>query len=145
MSDSDWDTVTVRAPIRLGWRVSYFPRQVIRKKPASGGVLKTESAVNSARRAGGDVVTEKKCTNPFLKRELWLKKFFLGGGEKKVTAGSNRQTTAAKDSAKLDRETEELHRIVTSLFCHLTRFPMQTTRLALKSLASSSRIAKSSS
>ncbi|XP_003702055.1 multiprotein bridging factor 1 [Megachile rotundata] len=66
---SDWDT----APITL------------RKRPPKASVLKSEQAVNAARRQGFVIETQAK----------W------GGG-------TNRQHVATKNTAKLDRETEEL-------------------------------------
>jgi len=64
----DWDTVTY-----------------LRKKPQSSSALKTDRAVNQARRAGGEVETSKK-----------------------YGAGGNKQSGAAKNTATLDQETEEL-------------------------------------
>ncbi|KAF5280718.1 hypothetical protein FQR65_LT15009 [Abscondita terminalis] len=66
---SDWDTVTV-----------------LRKKAPKASTLKSEQAVNAARRQGVQVETQQKCRG----------------------AGSNKQHVAAKNTAKLDRETEEL-------------------------------------
>jgi len=64
----DWDTVTY-----------------LRKKPQSTSALKTDKAVNQARRGGGEVETSKK-----------------------FGAGGNKQSGAAKNTATLDQETEEL-------------------------------------
>lgn len=64
----DWDTVTY-----------------LRKKAPSTGALRTDKAVNQARRAGGEVETSKK-----------------------YGAGGNKQSGAAKNTATLDQETEEL-------------------------------------
>eukprot|EP01136_Pigoraptor_vietnamica_P010255 Opistho-1_new@3300 len=58
----------------------------LKKKPVSASVAKSEQAINQARRAGASIETEKK-----------------------FAAGSNRQHATDKDTAKLDRETEELH------------------------------------
>ncbi|KAF7988945.1 hypothetical protein HCN44_007255 [Aphidius gifuensis] len=66
---SDWDTV----PITL------------RKKAPKGSVMKSEKAINTARRQGVPVDTQAK----------W------GGG-------GNKQHVTTKNTAKLDRETEEL-------------------------------------
>ncbi|XP_003396800.1 endothelial differentiation-related factor 1 homolog [Bombus vosnesenskii] len=66
---SDWNT----APITL------------RKRPPKASVLKSEQAVNAARRQGFVIETQAK----------W------GGG-------TNKQHVATKNTAKLDRETEEL-------------------------------------
>jgi len=65
---SDWDSVTV-----------------LRKKPPKASTLKSESAVNTARRQGVAVETQQK-----------------------YGAGTNKQHVTTKNTAKLDRETEEL-------------------------------------
>ncbi|CAB0012188.1 unnamed protein product [Nesidiocoris tenuis] len=65
---ADWETVTI-----------------IRKKPQKASAMKTEQAVNRARREGVPIDTQQK----------W------GGGQ-------NKQHVATKNTAKLDRETEEL-------------------------------------
>ncbi|TMW52037.1 hypothetical protein DOY81_002889 [Sarcophaga bullata] len=65
---SDWDTVTV-----------------LRKKAPKAGALKTEAAINAARRQGVPVDTQQK-----------------------YGAGTNKQHVTTKNTAKLDRETEEL-------------------------------------
>ncbi|XP_044733073.1 endothelial differentiation-related factor 1 homolog [Chrysoperla carnea] len=65
---SDWDTVTV-----------------LRKKAPKASQMKSEAAVNAARRQGIAVETQQK----------W-------------GAGSNKQHVTTKNTAKLDRETEEL-------------------------------------
>ncbi|XP_018328984.1 endothelial differentiation-related factor 1 homolog [Agrilus planipennis] len=65
---SDWDTVVT-----------------LRKKAPKASTLKSEQAVNAARRQGAVIETQQK----------W-------------GAGSNKQHVAAKNTAKLDRETEEL-------------------------------------
>ncbi|XP_045116165.1 endothelial differentiation-related factor 1-like isoform X2 [Portunus trituberculatus] len=67
MSESDWDTVTV-----------------LRKKPQKSSQLKSEQAVNQARRSGLQVETSSK----------W--------------AATNKQHGTSLNTAKLDRETEEL-------------------------------------
>lgn len=58
----------------------------LRKKAPTGSQMRSQQAVNMAQRQGLDIETNKK----------W-------------SAGQNRQSSAAKDTAKLDRETEELH------------------------------------
>lgn len=58
----------------------------IRKRQPKSGTLKTQQALSSAQRQGIPIDTEKK---------------FAGG--------QNKQHVAAKNTAKLDRETEELH------------------------------------
>lgn len=68
MADSDWDTVTV-----------------LRKKPQKASQLKTEQAVNQARRQGAQVETSTK-----------------------YGAATNKQHGTSMNTAKLDRETEEL-------------------------------------
>jgi len=53
---------------------------------AKSNQLRSKQAINSAMRSGADIDTSKK-----------------------FTAGQNKQASAAKNTAKLDRETEELH------------------------------------
>ncbi|XP_059612563.1 endothelial differentiation-related factor 1 homolog [Phlebotomus argentipes] len=65
---SDWDTVTV-----------------LRKRAPKASAMKTESAINQAKRQGLQVDTQQK-----------------------YGAGTNKQHVATKNTAKLDRETEEL-------------------------------------
>ncbi|XP_017777998.1 PREDICTED: endothelial differentiation-related factor 1-like [Nicrophorus vespilloides] len=65
---ADWDTVTV-----------------LKKRAPKASTMKSEQAVNAARRQGAQVETQQK----------W-------------GAGSNKQHVATKNTAKLDRETEEL-------------------------------------
>uniref|UniRef100_A0A336LN95 CSON014800 protein n=1 Tax=Culicoides sonorensis TaxID=179676 RepID=A0A336LN95_CULSO len=65
---SDWDTVTV-----------------LRKKAPKAAQMKTESAINQARRQGLEVETTQK-----------------------YGAGTNKQHVATKNTAKLDRESDEL-------------------------------------
>lgn len=48
MSTTDWDTVTV-----------------LRKKAPKASQMKTESAINQARRQGLEVETKEKCKTPF--------------------------------------------------------------------------------
>ncbi|XP_066256089.1 endothelial differentiation-related factor 1 homolog [Euwallacea similis] len=72
---SDWDTVTV-----------------LKKKTPKASTMKTEKAVNAARRQGIAVDTQLK----------W-------------GAGSNKQHVTTKNTAKLDRETEELKHDTISL------------------------------
>ncbi|XP_072908239.1 endothelial differentiation-related factor 1 homolog [Hemitrygon akajei] len=59
---------------------------VLRKKGPSAAQAKSKQAITSAQRRGDDVETTKK----------WA-------------AGQNKQHTITKNTAKLDRETEELH------------------------------------
>lgn len=65
---------------------------VLRKRPANAAAGRTDQAISAARRAGAEVSTEKK---------------YGGGG--------NRQHGAAKDTAVLDRETEELKHATVSM------------------------------
>lgn len=65
---SDWETVTI-----------------LRKKPPKASAMKTEQAINAARRQGAVIETQQK----------------YGGGQ-------NKQHVVTKSIAKLDRETEEL-------------------------------------
>jgi len=59
---------------------------VLRKKGPTAAQAKSKQAINSAQRRGEDVETSKK----------W-------------SAGQNKQHVVTKNTAKLDRETEELH------------------------------------
>ncbi|EEB11765.1 conserved hypothetical protein [Pediculus humanus corporis] len=65
---SDWETVTI-----------------LRKKPPKASAMRTEQAINAARRQGAVIETQQK----------------YGGGQ-------NKQHVVTKNIAKLDRETEEL-------------------------------------
>ncbi|RZF48127.1 hypothetical protein LSTR_LSTR002193 [Laodelphax striatellus] len=58
---------------------------ILKKKPQKASAMKTEQAVNKARREGAAIDTQQK----------W------GGGQ-------NKQHVTTKNTAKLDRETEEL-------------------------------------
>lgn len=60
----------------------------LRKKPQRASDAKSQKAINQAQRKGQEVDTTKK-----------------------FTAAQNKQRSAAKDTAKLDRETEELRRM----------------------------------
>eukprot|EP01137_Pigoraptor_chileana_P015029 Opistho-2@70427 len=73
---------------------------VLRKKPVSASAAKSEQAINQARRAGASIETEKK-----------------------FSAAMNRQHGTDKDTAKLDRETEELHH---------DRVPLDLSRTIMK-------------
>ncbi|XP_062708159.1 endothelial differentiation-related factor 1 isoform X1 [Aedes albopictus] len=96
MSESDWDTVTV-----------------LRKKAPKASSLKTESAVNQARRQGLAVETSQK-----------------------FNAGTNKQHTAPKNTAKLDREHEELkHKQVSHSVSKLIMQGRQAKGLSQKDLA----------
>uniref|UniRef100_A0A1B6DPK9 HTH cro/C1-type domain-containing protein n=1 Tax=Clastoptera arizonana TaxID=38151 RepID=A0A1B6DPK9_9HEMI len=59
--------------------------RILRKKPQKASAMRTEQAVNKARREGAQIDTQQK----------W------GGGQ-------NKQHVTTKNTAKLDRETEEL-------------------------------------
>ncbi|XP_053595841.1 endothelial differentiation-related factor 1 homolog isoform X2 [Microplitis mediator] len=94
---SDWDTV----PITL------------RKRVPKGSAMKSEKAVNTARRQGVPVDTQVK----------W------GGG-------SNKQHVNTKNTAKLDRETEELkHETVPLDLGKLIQQGRQSKGLSQKDLA----------
>ena len=85
---SDWDTVTI-----------------LKKRAPKASTMKSEQAVNDARRKGIAVDTQQKCMaccTLSLKVPRKRRGFFTGG------AGSNKQHVATKNTAKLDRETEEL-------------------------------------
>lgn len=76
----------------------------LRKKPVRAGDAKSQKMVNAAQRKGQEVDTTKK-----------------------FAAATNKQKSAAKDTAKLDRETEELrHEKVTMEFSKA----LQQARLA---------------
>lgn len=72
---ADWDSVTI-----------------IKKRAPKASAMKSEQAINKARRTGQEVDTQQK----------W-------------GAGSNKQHQATKNTAKLDRETEELRHETISL------------------------------
>lgn len=96
MSESDWDTVTV-----------------LRKKAPKASSLKTETAVNQARRQGIPVETSQK-----------------------FNAGTNKQHSAPKNTAKLDRETDELkHRTMSHDVAKLIQQGRQAKGLSQKDLA----------
>ncbi|XP_055531497.1 endothelial differentiation-related factor 1 homolog [Wyeomyia smithii] len=96
MSESDWDTVTV-----------------LRKKAPKASTLKTETAVNLARRQGIPVETNQK-----------------------FNAGTNKQHVATKNTAKLDRENEELkHKTVPHDVAKLIMQGRQAKGLSQKDLA----------
>lgn len=88
---SEWDTVTV-----------------LRKRTAKAGALKTESAINSARRQGVPIETQQKCKPKNrmsmieVSTDIECRRIITDG------AGTNRQHVTTKNTAKLDRETEEL-------------------------------------
>ncbi|UYV65262.1 EDF1 [Cordylochernes scorpioides] len=58
----------------------------LRKKPPKAGQLRTQQAINQAQRQGAAIETTKK-----------------------YNAGTNKQHSITRNTAKLDRETEELH------------------------------------
>uniref|UniRef100_A0A182N1W1 HTH cro/C1-type domain-containing protein n=1 Tax=Anopheles dirus TaxID=7168 RepID=A0A182N1W1_9DIPT len=96
MSESDWDTVTI-----------------LRKKAPKAATLKTESAINKARRQGIPVETTQK-----------------------FNAGTNKQHVATKNTAKLDRETDELrHKTVAPSVAKLIMQGRQAKGLSQKDLA----------
>ncbi|KAG5678001.1 hypothetical protein PVAND_007712 [Polypedilum vanderplanki] len=93
---SDWDTVTV-----------------LKKKPLKAAQMKTESAVNQARRQGLDVETHSK-----------------------YNAGTNKQHAPTKNTAKLDRETEELkHKSIDNNVARVIQQGRQAKGLSQKDLA----------
>jgi len=65
---------------------------VLRKRAPKAGALRSQQAVNAAQRQGLDIETNKK----------WA-------------AGGNKQHATSKNTAKLDRETEELRHETVSL------------------------------
>ncbi|KAI4471492.1 endothelial differentiation-related factor 1 multiprotein bridging factor 1 [Holotrichia oblita] len=93
---SDWDTVTV-----------------LKKRQPKASTMKSEQAVNAARRQGIAVETQQK----------W-------------GAGSNKQHVATKNTAKLDRETEELkHERISLDIGRLIQQGRQAKNLSQKDLA----------
>ncbi|CAF0855565.1 unnamed protein product [Adineta steineri] len=70
----------------FGGTVGWDQQTVIGKRAPRPGELKSESAINAAQRAGVAIDTSKK-----------------------FAAGHNQQHQSAKNTAILDRETEELH------------------------------------
>lgn len=101
MAESDWDTVTV-----------------LRKKPQKASALKTTQAVNAAQRQGllfssyllGFVMRKIRCLLLCLFYELF--NVVLGipvETSKKYNAATNKHAGTTMNTAKLDRETEELH------------------------------------
>jgi len=93
---SDWDTVTV-----------------LRKKAPKASQMKTESAINQARRQGLAIETTQK-----------------------FGAGTNKQHVATKNTAKLDRETEELkHKNITADVARAIQQARQAKGLSQKDLA----------
>ncbi|XP_017777999.1 PREDICTED: endothelial differentiation-related factor 1-like [Nicrophorus vespilloides] len=93
---SDWDTYTV-----------------LKKRVAKGSTMKSEQAVNAARRQGAQVDTQQK----------W-------------GAGSNKQHAATKNTAKLDRETEELrHESISLDIGKLIQQGRQSKNMSQKELA----------
>jgi len=93
---SDWDTVTV-----------------LKKKPLKAAQMKTESAINQARRQGLEVETHQK-----------------------FNAGQNKQREPTRNTAKLDRETEELkHKNIDTNVARLIQQGRQAKALSQKDLA----------
>ncbi|KAJ8948349.1 hypothetical protein NQ318_019334 [Aromia moschata] len=93
---SDWDTVTI-----------------LKKRAPKASQMKSEQAVNAARRQGVAVDTQLK----------W-------------GAGSNKQHVTTKNTAKLDRETEELkHETITLDVGKLIQQGRQSKGLSQKDLA----------
>lgn len=90
---SDWDTVTV-----------------LKKKAPKASTMKSEKAVNAARRQGVPVDTQLKCEWPTINPPPRVTSVNISGG-----AGSNKQHVTTKNTAKLDRETEELKHETISL------------------------------
>ncbi|CAF1318077.1 unnamed protein product [Rotaria magnacalcarata] len=75
-----------KASANFGGTVGWDEQTVIGKRAPRPGELKSESAIAAAQRAGIAIDTSKK-----------------------YAAGNNKQHEAAKNTAILDRETEELH------------------------------------
>lgn len=70
--------------------------------------------INQAMRKGEEIDTTKKCKWTICRSRshfhLWAYTWTVTDFCSTDTAAANKQRTAAKDTAKLDRETEELHR-----------------------------------
>ncbi|XP_065842655.1 endothelial differentiation-related factor 1 homolog [Oscarella lobularis] len=86
MAETDWDTVTY-----------------LRKKAPTASQTRSAKAVNAAQRQGAEIETSKKCKRTIDREEKRLI------AEISVNAATNKQKSSARDTAKLDRETEELH------------------------------------
>lgn len=85
----------------------------LRKKAPTASQAKSKQAINAAQRRGQDVETSKK-----------------------FSAATNRQHSSAKDTAALDRETEELHHERISLDVgRLIQIGRQNKELTQKELA----------
>lgn len=85
----------------------------LRKKAPKSGQLKSQQALNAAQRSGVEIETAKK-----------------------YSAGQNKQHSANKNTAKLDRETEELHHDKISLdVARLIMQGRQAKNLTQKDLA----------
>ena len=67
--------------------------------------------MNAAQRQGAEIETSKKCKRTIDREEKRLI------AEISVNAATNKQKSSARDTAKLDRETEELHR--KAIFIHI--------------------------
>ncbi|KAK9745998.1 helix-turn-helix protein [Popillia japonica] len=123
---SDWDTVTV-----------------LKKRQPKASTMKSEQAVNAARRQGIAVETQQKWGAGSNKQHVATKNTcspisvdvitsnnLLGG------AGSNKQHVATKNTAKLDRETEELkHERISLDIGRLIQQGRQAKNLSQKDLA----------
>lgn len=116
---SDWDTVTV-----------------LRKKAPKASAMKTESAINTARRQGAAIDTQQKCkfeNFSFYQLKYDVLTFF---SIQLVGAGTNKQHVATKNTAKLDRETEELkHESITLDVGKLIQQARQSKGMSQKDLA----------
>lgn len=114
---SDWDTVTV-----------------LKKRTPKASTMKSEQAVNAARRQGLSVETQQKCKAQRSFQNVSyhpnVSSCFTGG------AGSNKQHVATKNTAKLDRETEELkHERIPLDIGRLIQQGRQAKNLSQKDLA----------
>ena len=106
-------------------------------KSAPYAMLSFSQAVNQAQRRGEGVDTSKKCKNTtreysssasspsLLSLQVQVDLYICQADVVHlfaVTAATNKQRSAAKDTAKLDRETEELHRTPSvayaASYCH---------------------------
>lgn len=103
MADQDWDTVTV-----------------LRKRAPNKSTMKSDAAVNQARRQGTAIDTQQKCKYRSCSRSgrrhhpLHHYMPLICPHLLSVGAASNRQHVTTKNTAKLDRETEELRHATVS-------------------------------
>lgn len=85
----------------------------LRKRAPKASQMRSQQAINAAQRSGASIETSKK-----------------------FSAGQNKQHSAAKNTAKLDRETDELHHETLDLaVCKLIQQGRQAKEMSQKDLA----------